>query len=388
MNQLELEWRNEGQFLVALFDNNLTNAKALLCGAEGPPIDPDIRIRIGGEYKPAICIAVERDLVQMVELLLRYNCSVNQCTSSGTSALHLAVARRNVAMVRLLLKSRANVHCVDRNGLTPLHVAASHFESNPEMIKSLVTDGASLEKCDRNKNTPLFTACYADNVSTACYLVERGANVNHTNDKGDTPLHVACCSGLPSLNLVETLLNAGAQVNAQNNFGLTPLACAMTMCSSPKAAMAVIKTIVFRKPDLKLCFGPMRETLLHLAVQTGESNTRVLIACGCDPTAEDAEGRTPLEYALALNRPLLLWMLKVCPTQGRSWKRVRDIAALHCHLGDSFARSIVIELRHVPRLSRMCRYAFRKKYGCHADAVILNLGFPQRLQEFLLLNVI
>ncbi|XP_064480364.1 serine/threonine-protein phosphatase 6 regulatory ankyrin repeat subunit A-like [Ornithodoros turicata] len=384
MSQLELELRNEGRFLIALFDNDLSTAKDLLSGVEGPPIDADIRIRVGGEFKPAICIAVERDLVQMVELLLKYNCSVNQSSSSGMSALHLAVARRNMATVQLLLRSRANVHCVDRDGLTPLHVAASHADCELNIIKSLVAAHGELEKCDRNKNTPLLTACYSNNVHIARYLIEKGANVNHANDRGDTPLHIVCSSSSPSLTLVEALLDAGAKVNVQNSLGLTPLLCAITMCSIQKST---VERLISQDQDMTVRFGPMRETVLHLAVQTSESATMALIACGCDPAVEDGVQRTPLEYALALNHPLLMWMLRACPTQGPSWKRLKDKALFYCRYGDVSARRIVEELRNVPRLTRVCRYALRKKYGCHADAVISNMQLPKPLQEFLLLKV-
>lgn len=100
-------------------------AWAMLSGIKGPSVDPDVRILSGGASKPAIYIAVEKDYLEMAELLIKSGCSVNQCSCTGDFPLHVAVQRNNMPMVRLLLKSGANVFCGDRNGKTALHLSAS-----------------------------------------------------------------------------------------------------------------------------------------------------------------------------------------------------------------------------------------------------------------------
>jgi hypothetical protein len=58
-------------------------------------------------------------------------------------------------------------------------------------------------------------------------LIEYGANVNAVSiPHGKTPLHAACSSGnVTNLDLVQFLLEEGANPNAQDHLGLTPLMC-------------------------------------------------------------------------------------------------------------------------------------------------------------------
>jgi ankyrin repeat protein len=52
-------------------------------------------------------------------------------------------------------------------------------------------------------------------------LINNGANINARNRSGMTPLHAAALMG--QYKAVELLVNKGADVNAKNNEGITPL---------------------------------------------------------------------------------------------------------------------------------------------------------------------
>jgi hypothetical protein len=56
-------------------------------------------------------------------------------------------------------------------------------------------------------------------------LIKHGANVNAvTSPEGGTPLHNACCAGVvTNLDFIELLLKKGADPNAQDHRGVTPL---------------------------------------------------------------------------------------------------------------------------------------------------------------------
>lgn len=55
-------------------------------------------------------------------------------------------------------------------------------------------------------------------------MIQDGANVNERDsDRGNTPIHWACAGG--HLDAIEVLLEYGADVNAQNKHGRTPLHC-------------------------------------------------------------------------------------------------------------------------------------------------------------------
>jgi hypothetical protein len=66
-------------------------------------------------------------------------------------------------------------------------------------------------------------------------LIEHGANVNAVPSKGETPLHSACYSGVvTNLDFIELLLAEGADPNAKNHIGRTPLM--YTIPHAPSAA--------------------------------------------------------------------------------------------------------------------------------------------------------
>jgi ankyrin repeat protein len=54
-------------------------------------------------------------------------------------------------------------------------------------------------------------------------LIENGANVNAVDNYGNTPLHIYSRSDDINTKIVEDLLNHGANINATNNEGKTPL---------------------------------------------------------------------------------------------------------------------------------------------------------------------
>lgn len=70
----------------------------------------------------------------------------------------------------------------------------------------------------------IFTAAETNNVKRLEELIQDGANVNEPDsDRGNTPVHWACAGG--HLDAIELLLEYGADINAQNKHGRTPLHC-------------------------------------------------------------------------------------------------------------------------------------------------------------------
>ncbi len=97
-------------------------------------------------------------------------------------------------------------------------VAAGELTEIQEM---LARNPGAIESRDGLGKTPLFFAVTYGREDMMDLLIERGADVNAHDKTGLTPLHVAAFMSRPAC--AEKLLTAGARIDATDNFGDTPL---------------------------------------------------------------------------------------------------------------------------------------------------------------------
>ena len=71
-----------------------------------------------------------------------------------------------------------------------------------------------------NGDTPLHVVIWRNNARAVETLIAAGADVDAVGEMGETPLHVAVSK--KNLSIVQSLLNAGADPNIGSEFGDTP----------------------------------------------------------------------------------------------------------------------------------------------------------------------
>lgn len=159
----------------------------------------------------------------MVTLLLDHGADVNAKDDSGRTPLH-AVSFRDPAFTALLLDHGADVNAKDEGGFTPLHAAVNY--GYLATVAVLLERGADVNA--RNfpyENTPLHEAADLDSElahEKVALLLESGANVHSRSMAGYTPLHDAAGRS-PNPKVIDILLDKGAEVNAETDLGYTPL---------------------------------------------------------------------------------------------------------------------------------------------------------------------
>ena len=154
--------------------------------------------------------------------------------------LIVAVENGNLDCVKVLLKYKADIegrgdikykHFTDKfrhlsfSGCTPLFVAAVY--GNVEILRCLLENGADINAVthfDQNYYTPLMMAINYNHSDAVTFLIDQGADVNLQTKPGATALHHAVWTFETSLEIVSSLIENGADVNARGGINKwTPL---------------------------------------------------------------------------------------------------------------------------------------------------------------------
>ena len=152
--------------------------------------------------------------IQWIQKLIFNGADLNQTISypngKSSTLLHIAALEGYEDIVKLLISNGASLEAKNHRGQTSLCVAA--FWNNSNIVKLLLSKGA---------HPYLYSAVYANNIEIVQTLLSYGANVDETKDSHCTPLHWATLYG--NVEMIQLLLDHNANVNASINQGSTPL---------------------------------------------------------------------------------------------------------------------------------------------------------------------
>lgn len=221
------------RFLDAAHQGNVETVKDFLL--QGAHIN--MRRRDG---RTALHGAVKSQSVELVKLFIHKGANVNAITKRRESPLFDAVRTRNMEIIQILLDAGADVHiknirghtcifrivhcgsgvCKDINLCSCRHLVrmAHSIGTDVDILQLLLNHGASLST---GQTSLLYMAVSVGDLEMVSVLVELGANVNFEGENNWTALHYACAYG--GCKIIKVLLKAGANINAINTNGNTPL---------------------------------------------------------------------------------------------------------------------------------------------------------------------
>ena len=147
-----------------------------------------------------------------------------------STILHEPARTGNVEMAQLLLDQGALVFVRDSRGLTPLHIAARY--GSVEMIRLLIEKGGADVNSPQlhedsiltSGSTALHIAAFNMKVDAVKALLNYDASTLVKDDEDNTALHITARHSLSDeTDIMLMLIQHGAEIDPQNNIGMTPL---------------------------------------------------------------------------------------------------------------------------------------------------------------------
>ena len=134
--------------------------------------------------------------------------------------LYEAAAAGHVEEVRRIAnENKEMVNSIQHGGLAPIHAAATN--GHEEVIRELIRCGASVNSPTATTGDTALHMVMKERIEVMQTLLELGADVHAHNNVGRTPLFAALWEG--ERKHVEMLVKAGSDVNERDNDGVSPI---------------------------------------------------------------------------------------------------------------------------------------------------------------------
>jgi len=211
--------------------------------------------------------------------------------------LHDAIESMDIERIQELLEAGPIVNFQDINGNTTLHLAIKHIDTflnhHLQPLSETYTT-SNFKSIDRTSLTHHCLAAIKKSYIEAIVrrLLELGADINASNKQGETPLHTAVQAS--SEEAIKLLSEQGANIMVKDIYGNSPLHYA-----AETGQLEVAKLLIAHwGHDIVNIKNSNNETALHWAAKGGHLEVvDLLIRQGTNVETKDKSGNSPIHYA-------------------------------------------------------------------------------------------
>lgn len=274
VNKVDLNVRDlngETPLIKAVRFGNKEIVKALL---EDWSIDLDLRDK---EAMTALMHAVQNKNLELVKLLVESGANTEIIDNEGDTCLGYAVNTGNLEMVQFLIYNGANTSIRNFEGLTILmsDILEPGIPGSLEVFKFLVDWGVDINRKDCGGRDVFMHAAYSGNLEIVRFLIDMGANTGTELNKL-TALDFGIMGSKPQI--VRLLVENGAEINEKYDIANTGT------CTTP-----LFLAVRFSNPE-------MIETLLELGADAKTENAYGMTAYNYAVLLEKTENAERLRF--------------------------------------------------------------------------------------------
>lgn len=214
--------------------------------------------------------------------------------SDTTKCLRMCIEKGAVRIAQYLISTLEDPNQLDEAGQGPMHYAVLHDQLL--VVESLLSRSAEvdLRTSTELQATPLMFACSRNHPEIFKLLIDRGADVNAMDAKGDPVANWAAYYGNRAA--LSALVGKGVDLSIRTKHG-DAADVLLRLWHDPQDLQ------VFAGSSLEKPISEKQQELFHAISQRRASEVRTLIDEGMDPNTTDAYG-TPLLHQAVLTADL------------------------------------------------------------------------------------
>ncbi|KAJ8676366.1 hypothetical protein QAD02_012153 [Eretmocerus hayati] len=224
----------------------------------------------------------------------------------GKNVIHLAIEnieRKNYNATRKLVKffidQKVDVNAQDYARNTALHYIIKKSTNNDQsisLIDLLIQSGAQVDTSNIKGQTALHLAVEMENFALSEHLICVGANVNHKEERSKSALHISV--GKCNLPITKLLIQKGAKVDNIPSDQGSLLHVAIHSSEPGKLRMDLVKLLLESGTDINACDDSL-STPLHLVLTNEDEDcAKYLIENNSTIDKRNKNDNTPLRIAI------------------------------------------------------------------------------------------
>ncbi len=258
------------------------------------------------KYQP-LHLALSRGYKEIVEFLLEAGADPDApAGEEKVTLMHIAATTMNTDLIDLLIKKGGNVNVTNFMSATPMMHAVSWGPNNAGMVDFLIANKADPMLMDREGNnaTILHQAClWAHNLPTVKLLIEKH-KMSPRLRSGDGKEPIVFAAQSASLEMIEYLVEKGADPKVVDEFDAN-----LVVLTAGSGNVDLVRWLIGKGGDPRPV-TKQGETALHRAVYGSEEERQVeimklLVSKGVDHKARNIAGKTALDLASELGKPVI-----------------------------------------------------------------------------------